>query len=353
MRIAVTIQHAGNVHLFRGPVAELRRRGHEVHVFAREQGVNVDLLEAYGVDHECLCSEPDTLPGLALTQIRFESRLYRRLGRIDPDVVAASHGIAASHVAPLVGARSCVFVDTDGDAVLGTRLASQFAHRIPRPEWVRVPDDERCVDYAGLHELAYLAPDRFAPDPDLLADHGVSADEPYAVVRFGAWKSHHDLGKRGFSVAGKRELMETLARRGRVYVADEAAVDSPGSSLDHPRVDPPPVPPEHFHHLLAMANLCVGEVATTTIEAAILATPTVRVSPFAGPGDLGKFVELERRGLVRSFPHDAEDAGIHAARRLYDDPDAERQWTRRRDAFLEDTIDVGSFVVDQVLETAP
>lgn len=353
MRIAVTVQHGENVHLFRYPIAELQRRGHEVFVFSREQGVNVELLDAYGVEHECLCSEPDTLPGLALTQLRFEVGLYRRLRRIDPDVVTASHGIAASHVAPLVGARSCVFVDTDGDVVLGTRLASQFAHRICRPEWLRVPDDERCVDYAGLHELAYLAPDRFTPDLDLLEEHGVEPEEPYAVVRFGAWKSHHDVGKRGFSPAGKRALIDALARRGRVYVADEAAVGSSRGVVDHVGAEALPVPPEHFHHLLAEANVCVGEVATTTIEAAVLATPTVRVSPFAGPDDMGKFVELERRGLVRSFPRGAEQAGIGTVRRLYDDRAAERLWERRRDTLLEETIDVGSFVVDQVLEAAP
>lgn len=282
----------------------------------------------------------------------FEVDLYRRLTRIEPDVVAASHGIAASHVAPLVGARSCIFVDTDADVVLGSRLSSQFAHRICRPQWLRTPDDERCVDYAGLHELSYLAPDRFTPDPALLEAHGVDPFEPYAVVRFGAWKSHHDVGKRGFSPDGKRRLLDELARRGPVYVADESAGDAPEALLASDEVEPLPVPPEHFHHLLAGATVCVGEVATTTIEAAVLGTPTVRVSPFAGPDDMGKFVELERRGLVRSFPASAERAGIETVRRLYDDPGAGRRWERRRDAFLEETVDVCSFVVEQVLEAA-
>lgn len=351
MRIAVTIQHGGNVHLFRHPIAELQRRGHEVFVFSREQGVNVDLLDAYGLDHECLRPEPDTLPGLAVTQVLFEADLFRRLRRIDPDVIAASHGIAASHVAPLVGARSCIFVDTDAEVVLGSRLASQFAHRICRPQWLRTPDDGRCVDYAGLHELSYLAPDRFTPDASVLEGHGVDPSEPFAVVRFGAWKSHHDVGKRGFSPAGKRRLIDALARRGPVYVADESVEDDPGADVvDHTGVEPLPVPPEHFHHLLAEATVCVGEVATTTIEAAVLGTPTVRVSPFAGPGDMGKFDELERRGLVRSFPSSAERAGIETVRRLYDDPGAGRRWERRRDAFLDETVDVCSFVVEQVLE---
>lgn len=353
MRIAVTIQHGGNVHLFRHPIAELERRGHEVSVYAREQGVNLDLLDAYGVDHECLRTEPDSLPGLAITQLGFEVDLYRRLRRLDPDVVAASHGIAASHVAPLVGARCCNFVDTDADAVLGSRLASQFAHRICLPEFLRTPDDKRCVEYSGLHELSYLAPEVFTPDPDLLETHGVDPSEPYAVVRFGAWKSHHDVGKRGLSSAGKRRLLDALADRGRVFLADEAAVGAPETGPDPSGAEPLPVPPEHFHHLIAEAAVCVGEVATTTVEAAVLGTPTVRVSPFAGPGDLGKFHELERRGLVRSFPPACEGAGIGTARRLYDDPMAGRRWERRRDALLEDTVDVGSFVVEQVLEAAP
>ena len=76
--------------------------------------------------------------------------------------------------------------------------------------------------YAGYHELAYLHPNRFNPDPAVLADFGVSPDEPYSIVRFVSWQAVHDRQERGLSAKQKRHLVEVLQRRGRVLISSEA-----------------------------------------------------------------------------------------------------------------------------------
>ncbi len=46
--------------------------------------------------------------------------------------------------------------------------------------------------YPGYHELAYLHPRRFTPDRGVLAEAGISEGERYFVLRFNAFKAHHD-----------------------------------------------------------------------------------------------------------------------------------------------------------------
>src|SRR5262249_29819133 len=128
----------------------------------------------------------------------------------------------------------------------------------------------RHFSYAGYHELAYLHPVRFTPDPDALRPFSVTADEPFIVVRLVAWGALHDVGDRGFTdvVAAVRRL----ERHGRVLVTAEG--DLPADIASR-RIT---ATPEQIHHLLAFARLFIGESATMASESAILGTPAIFVS---------------------------------------------------------------------------
>ncbi|MDS0474951.1 DUF354 domain-containing protein [Natrinema sp. 1APR25-10V2] len=346
MAIIVTIQHGGNVHFFEHLIRTLRTADHDVHVFARESEVVGSLLESADIDHELLCGEPTTLLGSGLTQLRYEARILRRARAIDPDYIVSSHGIAASHVATLVGAESHIYIDTESSINHGNALTIPFADRVYTPSSFNEDLGDGHVRYPGYHELAYLHPDRFDPDPSLLRRNGVDPDDRYAVVRRGAFDSNHDIGKSGISTAGCQRIVDELARDGTVYVSDESDRPLPENAR------PIPVEPADFHQLLAFADLVVGDVATTTMEAGVLGTPTVRISPFAGDSDMGKFLELEEYGLVKSFPVDREAEAIESVERLYRDPATTAVWAERRERLLENKIDVTRFVLEELLDAA-
>ncbi|QLG48228.1 DUF354 domain-containing protein [Natrinema halophilum] len=344
MDIIITMQHGGNVHFFKHVIRKLQTTGHNVSVFAREAEVVGSLLDTYDIDHELLCDEPDSLFALGLTQLRYEAKIFKRARVIDPDYIISSHGIAASHVAKLVGAESHVYIDTETSINHGNRLTIPFADRIYTPSSFNEDIGSNHVRYPGYHELAYLHPDRFEPDPELLRRNGVEPDDRYAVVRRGAFNSNHDIGKSGISRDGYQRIVDELAQDWTVYVSDESDRPLPENAE---RI---PVDPATFHQLLAFADLVVGDVATTTMEAGILGTPTVRISPFAGSSDMGKFLDLEEYGLIRSFPLDREDEAIETIERLYRDPATTEKWQQRREMLLETKIDVTEYLLKQLLD---
>jgi len=210
---------------------------------------------------------------------------------------------AAVHAARVVGARAVVFDDSEHERLVAG-LTHRFADVVCTPSGFDrdVPNQRR---YDGFHELAYLHPNRFTPDPAALQRHGVDPESSYAVVRFVAWDAHHDLGRRGFSPAGKQQLVERLDEHGTVYVTAEG----------EPRrrwADPLPV--EAIHDLLAFADCYVGDSQTMATEAAVLGTPAVRTSAFVGDDDMSNFRELETEyGLLQSFAD--EDAASTAPSR--------------------------------------
>lgn len=337
--VVVTVQHPAHVHFFRNVVDELERAGHRVFVFAREKDLTTDLLRAYDIPHTVLAGQADSLPGLVGVQLRYEWRLLRAARRIDPDVMMAIGGLAVSHVGKLLDARSVVFIDNED--VLSNYASVPVADVVCTPQRFESDYGDGHVRYPGYHELAYLHPEVFDPDPSVLTAHGVDHDRPYSVVRLVGWNAHHDVGEGGFSDEGRQRLVSTLAERGDVYVTSESPLP--------PAFEPYrlPVPSHVVHHLLASADLYVGDSQTMATEAAILGTPAVRSNSFAGDGDMSNFRELEERyGLLVSTPDERE--AIRTVRQLLEDGDAANEWEVRRAELLAEKVNVTEFVVDLV-----
>ncbi|MFP8955186.1 DUF354 domain-containing protein [Natrialbaceae archaeon A-CW3] len=339
MRVVVTIQHPGHVHFFKHAIDELEGRGHEVYVFARENEVAVDLLEAYDIDHEVLAGESDSLLSLATVQATYEARLLRRARQVKPDVITAIGGVAAAHVATAVRAKSVVFYDTE-HASLITRLAYPFADVVCTPSCYRGDVGAKHRRYPGYHELAYLHPDRFEPDPSMRETIDCDPDEPLVLARISSWGASHDVGQGGFESV--RDVVERLEDAGATVVLT-AEGDLP-AGLETYRLT---TAPERMHDWLAAADLVVSEGATTAAEAAVLGTPAVYVNSQA----LGYTTELEAQyGLLFAFYDETRHArALEQAVSILEDDDTD--WSDRRAAMLDERIDVTTRIVTE-LETA-
>lgn len=340
MRVIVTIQHPGHVHFFKHAIRELESLGHDLYVFARENEVTVELLERAEIDHEVLAGESNSLFSLAAVQATYETRLLRRARRIKPDVITAIGGVAASHVASVVGAKSVVFYDTEHATII-KKLAYPFADIVCTPECYRGDIGSKQVTYPGYHELAYLHPDRFEPDPSVLDDTGLTPSDTIVVMRLSSWDSSHDLGQGGFD--DPIDIVDRL-KDAESTVLLTSEVELP-SELESYRYN---LAPNRIHDLLAYADCFVGEGATMAAEAAVLGTPAVYVNSLA----LGYVTELDQTyGLVFSYNGaDRHVKSIERAISIIEEND-QSKWQRRRDRLLEDQIDVTDVIVQQV-ETA-
>jgi len=336
VRVVVTIQHPAHVHFFRHAIAALDDHDHEVFVFARRNELVVDLLQRYGIDHEVLAGESDSLLQLAGVQATYEWNLLRRARVIQPDVITAIGGVAAAHVAWLVGARSVVFYDTE-HATLIRRLAYPFADVVCTPDCYRASPGGETVTYPGYHELAYLHPDRFEPDRSVLAAAGVDPDEALVICRLSSWDSSHDVGQAGFD--DPVDVVDRLQAAGAT-VQLTAEVDLP-PDLESNQLS---VAPHRLHDLLYCADLTMSEGATTAAESALLGTPALYVNTL----ELGYTTELDARyGLLYHFDGpNRHERSLERALEILDGDDA--PWDRRRAALLDEKRDTTDVIVDQV-----
>jgi len=339
MRVLVDVTHPAHVHLFRPTIAALEARGHEVAIASRDKDVTVDLLDAYGFDHTVLSRKRPGVLGVAREWLAREARLLRFARSFDPDVLLSRLNPATAHVATLLDAPNLVFHDTEIAGMLG-RVTTPFTTMVCTPAAYAGEFGTQHQRYNGFHELAYLHPARFDPDPRRLEDAGVDPEASYSVVRLVGMDAHHDAGATGFSPETVRSLIDRLAPHGPVYVSSEHAL--PTGLAEHRN----PVPSVDLHHLLAFADTYVGDSSTMATEAAVLGTPSVRYNPF--DEEMGVFEDLADRGLVRSA-HD-EQTSVDTAVRLAADPDTGHRWRRRRRRLLAEKVDVTAYMVELVEE---
>lgn len=341
MNILIDIGHPAHVHLFRNLSAELRDLGHNVFFSTRDIPVAKRLMEHYGMTPWIdLGGKKDSLLGKAQTVLHQDAQLLRfvRSNHID---VGLSSGIVLGHVAQLTRMKAIMF-DDDDDAI--EPLVVKYGH--PMSQAVLTPrcihrKTEHVVYYAGTHELAYLHPNRFTPDPEVPQRAGIQGNERFFIMRFVALRGHHDIGQAGLSMEQKKALVHLMKSHGRIIITSERPVEK---EFEPFRL---PVPPEEIHSLMAYCSMFVGDSQTMTSEAAILGVPALKCNTFAGKLSVPN--ELEQQyGLCYSYqPADFDQLYSQIEQLLAKDPKELRQeWLKKRKRFLEEHIDVTAFFTE-------
>jgi predicted glycosyltransferase len=343
MRVLIDLNHPAHVHLMRHAVAAWRVRGDQCLITARDKDVCVSLLRSYGMEHEVLAPVGRGRLGLVRELVSRELRLLLRARRFRPHAIVGTT-IHAGRVGRLVGARS-VFLNEDDVRVspLIRWLGYPLVNAVATPTCLAYEGwGRRHRTYAGYHELFYLHPNRFAPDPEIRRDLGLAPADPYAVVRLSALRAHHDVGIRGLSRSLLDRVLEQVGDRVRVFVTGEAEIPAELRPLSLR------LPPERLHDALAFAEFVLGDSQTMTAEAAVLGVPAFRVSDFVGR--LSYLDELESYGLAFGFRPEATDELLSCLQRTLEMVDRKRVFESRRKKLLEEKIDPLPWLLDLVDE---
>lgn len=349
MNILIDIAHPAHVHLLRNFYSEMVQRGHKIVVTVKDIPAAMQLLQLYGIPFVFLGKKSDGLLGKALEQFRYNAKVLGIALRNHIDVGIGS-SITLAHVSRLCRMKS-IILDEDDDAVepLFAKYAHPFADVILSP--VGTPrKSKKTLYYPAYHEFAYLHPRRFIPDPSVLdeasiryirRDDGIiQVQEPFFVLRFNAFKAHHDIGAMGLSIENKRRLVDYLGQHGRVFITTERNID--------PEFVPYQlhVSPEKAHSLIYYATMLVGDSQTMTSEAAILGTPSIRCNTFVGR--IHNIEEEEHTyGVTYGFRPDQSEKMFEKIEELLalGATALKQEWSARRERLLHDKIDYTSFLV--------
>ena len=317
----------------------MSRKGHQVFVTAKNVASAGRLLDRYGIPAVTTCTKNDHIVRKGIDQIGcdFAARRFAVEKRID---IGIGSSITLCHLSKITRVKS-ILLDDDDDEVqpLFVRFAHPFADTLLSPDSLKGHRKRKdTLFYSGYHELLYLHPNRFVPDLSVLRLLGLTTNDRYFVLRFNAFKAHHDSRFNGMMLSQKLELVRLLAQYGKVFITTEREIEK---ELEEYRLQ---LDPENIHHLLYYATMFVGDSQTMTSEAAVLGTPALRCNSFVGR--IAYLEEEEHKyGLTYGFRKNEFGQMLAKVRELLTTENLKVEWRRRRQLMLRDKIDVTAFLV--------
>jgi len=336
MRVAIFINTPAQVHLYKNVVRELERKGHEAVVVARRYRETIPLLNELGIGYVECSNPPISRAGKVITFPADIACAYALLRTRPPDLILDA-GIFGAWTSKLLRRPCVVFTDSE-PTPLQSALTLPLVERMITPESFRKDFGKKHLRVNSYKELAYLHPNHFRPNPDVLKLLGLEPSERFVLLRFNSFDAVHDFGRRGFSLSEKRRLVEALEPFARILISSETQL--PPDLKRHELV----LPKHMIHHVLYYSALVIADTQTIATEAAVLGTPVVRHNTFVGENDMGNFLELERKyGLVFncSDPEDAIRKAVSIAR----EGNGKGPWLEKRKRLLEDKIDLCDYLV--------
>ena len=336
MNILIDLAHPAHVHFFKNAYRIWMEHGHNILLVAREKDVTLQLLQDYGYPHSSLSKMGKGIIGLTWELIQHSAKLLKIARDFQADVILEIGGTFIVHIGKLLRINTCVFYDTEHD-----KYSNAFVY--PLASWICTPssykDDlgKKHLRYDGYQELAYLHPNHFLPNPDILSLFNLEKDQTFFILRFVSWSAFHDIGYNGLSTNEKISLIEELNQLGRVLISSEG---------DLPEVLQPfqfQMSPIHMHDLLYYASMYIGEGATMASEAAMLGTPSVYINPL-GSGNIDELVH--KYHLIYHLQENPEN--IETIIELARDKNLKELHQIRRLDMLQEKIDVTAWMVEFV-----
>lgn len=335
MKILIDIGHPAHVHYFKNLIFFLRKK-HDVWVTCRDTGIVQYLLRYYDIPFDVIGDKRDGLIAKIGKQFVYAKKIRDKISRYKIDISMGVSG-SAVHGALFTNAKSILF-DDDDQAVqpLMAKFVSPFADTILSPGVLNHENLRKAIYYPGYHELAYLHPNVYQPNPHTISKYGLKVNDKYYVLRFNAFKAHHDVKEGGMNLEQKRLLVHLLKPHGRVFITTE---DKLNDEFNEYKL---PIAPEDIHDFLAYSQMLISDSQTMSSEAAILGSPSFRCNSFAGR--LSVLEEEEKKfGLTMSFLPRQFEWMVYSIKQHLQTPDLKAEWQAKRIRMLQEKIDVSAF----------
>ena len=341
MRVLVYLGHPAHFHNYKNTIARLTEDGHEVAVLIKKKDILEELLKNAGIPYHNILEEgrKDSQLGIAIGLLKRTWRLDRFCREFKPDILTGS-SVENSLIGPLRHIPVINIGEDDADVV------PKYARTAyPGASVILCPDTCDCgkwnakaVKYPGYQELGYLHPENFTPRKEVVQRY-FDPDKPYFLMRFSGLNAHHDAGIRGINNEIARQLIEILKPHGRVLITSERPLDA---GLEPYRIA---INPLDIHHVMAYADLYLGDSQTMAAEAGVLGVPYVRFNDFVGK--IGYLKELEEKYQLGFGITPDREADLYAAvQSLLEMPDRKAVFQSRRQRMLGEKINFATFLTD-------
>lgn len=337
-KILYLISHPAHFHMFKFSIQRLKDSGHEIISVIRPKDVLEKLCIESNLKYIKIKNRPDKsgLLGLGISLIEKDIDVFKIVSKEKPELLIGSDGSLA-RVGFLKGIPSFEFSEDDAEAIkMYAWISFPFYTNIICPEvcsawhW-----NNKKIGYNSYHELAYLHPNQFVPNRKVVEKY-FNPNEKYFIIRFAKLNAHHDVGISGITAEIADKIIKLLEPHGKIYITSERELEPQFEPL---RIN---INVLDMHHVMAYADIYIGDSQTMAAEAGVLGTPFVRFNDFVGR--LSYLNELENIYCL-GYGHKTKDeiGFLESIKSLVNLEDRKVVFQLRRQKMLLDKIDFAKF----------
>lgn len=340
MSVLVYLGHPAHFHLFKELINSLQKRSVKVTIAIKSKDVLEQLLKDKGWSYANV-ADPHSTKRSAYKNFSSRLRKLSSLIRKEKPLLLLGSAAELTILGKFHRIPSYVFFEDDFEVVPKfAKIAGPLATKLVCPnccsawKW-----DQKKIGYNSYHELAYLHPHHFTPDPEKVK-HIFKPGKNF-ILRFAQLTAYHDVGKSGITTDVAQKLIDLLTPHGNVFITSERALEP---QFEKYRIQ---IPPLDIHHALYYADMYIGDSQTMTAEAAVLGTPAIRFNDFVG--ELSYLEELETKfGLTYGIRTNHPEQLLKKVAELLTLPDLKDQWHKKRCKMLDECIDLSKFMLQLV-----
>ena len=338
MKVAIFLGHPAHFHLYKNVANNLISDGFSVDFVIKQKDILETLLKDAGFNYFVIRKEErksSSKIGMMFSTLKMEWNMIRYICKRKPDLIT---GTCLSFSGWITNKFTIVCNEDDAAVVpLFAKLSYPLASAILNPrvcnsgKW-----DTKAIKYESYQELAYLHPNHFTPDKKVVEKY-FSAEKPYFIIRFAKLNAHHDSGIQGINLEIAKNIIQKLKSHGDIYITSERALEQ---ELEPYRIA---INLLDMHHVMAFAQLYIGDSQTMAAEAGVLGIPFIRFNDFVGR--IGYLDELENDYQL-GFGIKTKD--VEKLYKTVDDliimPDRKEIFAKRKEKMLSEKIDYAQFL---------
>ncbi len=336
----VYLGHPAQFHFFKNIVTQLVKDGHEVKILIKTKDVLENLVKLNNFEYENIQSVPrkNNKFSILMASLARTWSVMKIAIKFKADILIGGD-VSIAHTGFLLR-RTAITVSEDDYEVIEelAKLVYPFTSAIVTPAVCKVGKwDFKKVSYQGYMKLAYLHPNRFTPEREIVEKY--IQVEKYCLIRLAQLTAHHDVGIKGLTVELVKQVIQIAERKGyTVFISSEAHLDE--SLLSYQLK----INQNDIHHLMAFASLLISDSQSMSVESAMLGVPSIRFSDFAGR--ISVLEELENvYQLTFGVKTKQHDQLILLVNELLSNDNLTALFQQRRQKMLADKIDVTAFFV--------
>ncbi len=331
MNILFDIGHPAHFHLFKNFIQYLKdTNAHNITITTRDKDVTSALLDHHAFEYIVLSKPGTGKIGLINELLKRNVEIFK-LHKKNKFDLAFGTSVSIGHLSQLTRVKSINFNEDDDDVVpFYTYLAYPFCSVIVNPDCIRFRKwRSKRIFVNSYHELAYLHPNNFQPDENVLNKYNLKKRN-YIIVRFSALNAHHDARVIGIS----KKLLNKIYQNVKDFDIIESLEGSKSYQIE----------PWDMHHVMAFAKLVISDSQTMTAEAAVMGVPSIRINTFVERIRYLRELEDEFK-LTYGFLPENDEKVFEKFQELLNDENLQQDFGERKKKMLLKKTDMNEWMV--------